>query len=143
MTTSTKMAKARDCPRCNKPLTVKRQNQRKKYCYLCDCAVKREQRQAAHDRRVEKLYGLRPGEYQKLYEVQGGRCAVHGCRARGLSIALAVDHDHAIGLGNRKAVRGLMCKTHNKWIGMAHDDPEVFDSLAGYLRDPPAQRTLT
>jgi hypothetical protein len=68
---------------------------------------------------------------------------VRGCKARGVSRALAVEHDHKKGLHNRKAVRGLMCKTHNKWIGMAGDDPDVFLSLYEYLTDPPAQKVLT
>jgi ssDNA-binding Zn-finger/Zn-ribbon topoisomerase 1 len=129
------------CARCGKPLSIKRE--RYKYCYLCDLAVKRDQKQAAHDKRVEKLYGLKPGEYRKLYEAQGGRCAIAKCRARGLTLSLAVDHDHKLGLANRKAVRGLLCKRHNREIGYANDDPEVFDSLANYLRNPPAYEVLT
>jgi hypothetical protein len=74
---------------------------------------------------------------------QHGFCAVHKCRARGVSKALAVEHNHKLGLHNRKAVRGIMCAQHNKWIGMAGDDPEVFESIARYLRDPPAQKVLT
>jgi len=31
---------------------------------------------------------------------------------------------------------------HNEWIGRAGDSPEVFDSLAAYLRDPPARKLL-
>ena len=132
-------ASPRSCSRCNKPLSPKRQ--RFKRCYLCDIAVKREQREAAHDRRVEKLYGLRPGEYRLLLESQGGRCAIYGCRARGVTLALAVDHDHKKGF-TREAVRGLLCKFHNRTIGYARDDPEVFDSLAAYLRNPPACEVL-
>jgi hypothetical protein len=96
----------------------------------------------AHDRRVSGLYGLRPGEYQRLYLAQGGRCAIKGCRARGIRRRLPVDHDHKQGLHNRRAVRGLLCSTHNQWLGRAGDDPEVFESIAEYLRNPPAQRIL-
>lgn len=84
---------------------------------------------------------MQPGDYQKLYEAQGGRCAIYGCRARGIKIALAVDHDHELGF-TREAVRGLVCKTHNKWIGMAGDNPLVFRSLHDYLIDPPARKVL-
>jgi hypothetical protein len=42
----------------------------------------------------------------------------------------------------RACVRGLACVTHNEWIGRAGDDPEVFDSLAAYLRNPPGRATL-
>ena len=135
-------SKVRECPRCHKSLSKDRIAKRKKYCYLCEVAVKREQREAAHDRRVEKLYGLRPGEYRKLYTAQGGKCAIKNCPARGITLSLAVDHDHDLGLHNRRAVRGLLCKRHNREIGYCHDDPEVFESLANYLRQPPAREVL-
>lgn len=107
---------------------------------MCELMVKREQREVQHERRVEQLYGLRPGEYQRLYEAQGGHCAV--CPARGVSRRLAVDHDHKLGMHNRAAVRGLLCRTHNKQFGYAHDDPAFFDRCADYLRNPPAREVL-
>jgi hypothetical protein len=131
------------CARCDGPITKERLARRKRTCYKCEVANKREARQRAHESSVIKLYGLRPGDYAKMLKSQLGFCAVKGCRARGVSRALAVDHSHKLGFNNRKAVRGLLCKTHNKWIGMAGDDPEVFESIARYLRDPPAQKVLT
>jgi len=68
---------------------------------------------------------------------QSGFCATHGCRAQGKSRDLCIDHDHETG-----EVRGLMCNVHNEWIGRAGDDPAVFDSIAEYLRNPPARRVL-
>jgi recombination endonuclease VII len=134
--------RGRDCPGCDKPLSPGRLAARKKYCGPCDFRVKAARREAAHDRRVEKLYGLLPGEYRMLYAAQGEHCAVLHCRARGITRSLAVDHDHAIGLYNRDAVRGLLCKRHNRIVGEAGDNPEVFESLARYLRDPPAREVL-
>ena len=128
------------CARCGNPLSAERAS--KKYCYRCEITVRREQKEAAHDKRVEKLYGLKPGEYRKLLSAQGGRCAIYKCKARGVTLALAVDHDHKLGLQNRDAVRGLLCKRHNREIGYAGDDPLVFDSLAAYLRNPPAHEVL-
>ena len=31
---------------------------------------------------------------------------------------------------------------HNEWIGRTGDNPEIFDALAAYLRDPPARKLL-
>lgn len=132
----------RHCPRCGKPLSPQRVAKRNKYCYLCDKAVKREQSDAAHEKRLESQYGLKPGDYKRLLLAQGGRCAIFGCSARGVSRRLSVDHDHKKGFRNRKAVRGLLCKRHNNMIGECADDPRVFDSLAEYLRHPPAQAIL-
>ena len=91
----------------------------------------------AHDRYAQRTYGLAPGEYQEIYDAQGGKCAI--CRrATGKTKRLAVDHDHR--LEGRESVRGLLCGPDNQMIGYAHDDPEFFERAAAYLRNPPAQR---
>lgn len=94
-------------------------------------AVKARKQQAAERRNVN-TYGLEPGQYETLYRYQFGKCAV--CRvATGKARRLAVDHDHSDG-----RVRGLLCKSCNRIIGYARDDPSWFDRAAAYLRCPPA-----
>src|SRR5208283_1945331 len=127
------------CIRCTKPLSDARVAAHKRTCVACERKQKKEARERAHEKRVCELYGLKPGEYQKLYDAQGGHCAIKGCRATGASIHLAVEHNHKLGF-TRAAIRGLCCKHHNKEFGWAGDDPEVFDSMADYLRNPPAQK---
>jgi len=129
------------CARCSKPLSRERLAKRKRNCYLCEVANKRESRQRAHESRVISLYGLKPSEYAALLESQGGHCAL--CPARGVSLRLAVDHDHKLGMHNRKAVRGLLCKRCNRDIGFHKDDPAYYERVAAYLREPPAQHVLT
>jgi hypothetical protein len=129
------------CKRCKHPLSDARVKANKRTCTPCERLIKQEQSAAAHEKRVCEQYGLRPGEYDKLYKAQNGHCAIKGCKARGVYIRLAVEHNHKLGF-TRVAIRGLVCKSHNKWIAWAGDDPEVFDSIAGYLRDPPAQHVL-
>lgn len=94
-------------------------------------------KKAAHDKMVQKVYGLEPGDYDRLYEGQGGRCAIAGCRATGRVKRLAVDHDHSTGLP-----RGLLCGPHNQVIGYNRDNPDAFRSLADYLENPPARSIL-
>lgn len=97
-------------------------------------ARKKLSKAGAHERRVQKVYGLAEGDYGRLYLHQQGRCPV--ClRATGASKALSVDHDHASGL-----VRGLLCATDNKIIGHLRDDPEAVLRLYRYLIDPPAKQ---
>lgn len=86
---------------------------------------------------VQTVYGLAPGDYEKLLAAQGGRCAITGCRATGKTKRLAVDHDHASG-----EVRGLLCGPHNQLIGYNRDSPEAFRSMAEYLESPPARLVL-
>jgi Recombination endonuclease VII. len=80
------------------------------------------------------VYGLKPGEYGKLYLTQGGTCAI--CRrATGATRALAVDHDHKTGL-----VRGLLCSPCNKLLGHLRDDVELARGIVTYLLEPTARR---
>lgn len=88
-----------------------------------------------HDAYVQKTYGLSEGEYWKLYEAQGRKCAFPRCRATGKVRRLAVDHDHVTG-----EVRGLLCGPHNfDLMGKFAGDLE--DALA-YRDSPPARRVL-
>lgn len=100
-------------------------------CASCLRALRKARREAAHEARVQKVYGLAPGEYEALYAAQGGVCA--GClRATGRTKRLAVDHDHKTG-----QPRGLLCGPCNQMLGHGRDDPEFFRRVAGYLEHPP------
>lgn len=91
------------------------------------------QRAARAEKRVQRVYGLEPGEYERLYAYQGEKCAFPNCRARGKRKRLAVDHDHDTGLP-----RGLLCVAHNYTLlgKFVNDLQDALD----YLADPPAQR---
>jgi hypothetical protein len=106
-------------------------------CMTHTRARKVEVRAKAHELNVQKIYGLGPGDYGKLLEAQGGRCAITGCRATGRTKRLAVDHDHKTG-----EVRGLLCGPHNQLIGYNRDNPAAFRSMADYLENPPARAVL-
>lgn len=126
----------KDCQAAGRPLTRPAPHPGPR-CATDHRAFRAAQKARTHDAMVQKTYGLGPGDYERLYEAQGGRCAVAKCRATGKTKRLAVDHNHATG-----EVRGLLCGVHNQLIGYNQDSPEVFDSLAEYLRNPPARRVL-
>jgi hypothetical protein len=94
----------------------------------------------AAGRRVERVYGLTPEEYARLYEHQGRRCAI--CRrATGATKRLAVDHDHGCCPGPSscgRCVRGLLCSVCNDLMGHARDDPAFFHRAVDYLRAWPS-----
>lgn len=100
-------------------------------------AFKKAQKDRSHDKMVQNVYGLGPGDYDRLLASQGGRCAILGCRATGKTKRLAVDHDHKTG-----EVRGILCGPHNQLIGYNKDNPDTFRSLADYLENPPARKVL-
>lgn len=105
-------------------------------CYTHHRAVVKARSKAAHESRVQKVYGLGDGDYDRLYEGQGGACAI--CqRAYGKSKRLAVDHDHATG-----DVRGLLCSPCNSMLAHARDSTQFFTKAYYYLRSPPAAYIL-
>ena len=67
---------------------------------------------AAHASRVQSLYGLPKGDYEKLLEFQGGVCYICGRTPR--KIRLAVDHDHQTG-----EPRGLLCANNENGCNRA------------------------
>lgn len=95
---------------------------------------------------MARIYGLGPGDYQRLYLAQGGRCWI--CRrATGKTKRLAVDHDHNCTEGHpktsacRKCVRGLLCGPCNTHA-IGRLGPEALQRAYWYLLDPPAAKLL-
>jgi hypothetical protein len=78
-------------------------------------------------------YGLNAEQYDALNEEQSGLCAI--CRRperkhhqNGRLNSLAVDHCHATG-----KVRGLLCNTCNRGIGLLGEDPALLAVALAYL----------
>ena len=66
------------------------------------------------DNKRLRLYGITREAYDLLFAEQGGRCAL--CR-KVATESLCVDHDHSTGV-----VRGLLCRTCNRWLGWFEND---------------------
>lgn len=104
-------------------------------------ARRKTSKASTHEKYVQKTYGLRPGEYERILALQGGVCYL--CRrAKGTTKKLAVDHDHACcpetpACG--KCVRGLLCGPCNKILGHARDSVAFFDRGRSYLELPPGR----
>lgn len=105
-------------------------------CVTHHRVVVKARKEAAHERMVQKTYGLGPGDYARLLAAQGGKCWI--CqRATGARKRLAVDHDHSSG-----EVRGILCGPCNQLLGHVRNDPDVLIRAAQYLINPPARRFL-
>lgn len=89
----------------------------------------------AHESRVRRVYGLGAGDYDRLYQHQGGTCAL--CqRSRGIAKKLAVDHDHDTGLAY-----GLLCGPCNKDVmGWSRRQIAYFRRCIDYIDNPPARQ---
>ena len=83
-----------------------------------------------HSRQLERLYGITLAEYDRMYEEQNGVCKIcHLPQESKRNTRLCVDHNHTTG-----EVRGLLCDSCNRAIGLLKDDPRLLDRAAEYLR---------
>lgn len=91
---------------------------------------------AQHESHVLNTYDLQKGDWQALYDLQKGKCAV--CRHRQIKKRLATDHDHPTDL-----VRGLLCQWCNdNVLGSIGGDTEkalpIARALVYYLECHPS-----
>jgi len=80
--------------------------------------------------RLLRQYGITPLEYDRRYQIQGGKCGVCGQHQTELKRALTVDHDHKTG-----HVRGLLCDGCNGGLGFFRDSVERLEKAIRYLRE--------
>lgn len=79
------------------------------------------------------VYGLSLEQHDKMLRDQEGVCAIcHQESRRGM---LEIDHCHSSEL-----VRGLLCGSCNRGLGLFHDDPKLLVSAAEYLHRALAER---
>lgn len=88
------------------------------------------------DSRLKRLYGLEPGEYEKILAYQDGVCFL--CRKppkEGKN--LHVDHQHSSG-----QTRGLLCWQDNTALQKFRDDISRLSNAVSYLIHYPATQAL-
>ena len=78
---------------------------------------------------IRRQYGISLEEYYKLIEFQGGGCAICGRTQEPDGRKLSIDHDHTTG-----KVRGVLCYSCNRALGLFYDIPERLENAANYLR---------
>lgn len=87
---------------------------------------------------LKRRYGITAAGYQRLYDAQGGLCAVCGQPEKNRDGTaqhrrLAVDHDKVTG-----KVRGLLCRLCNQRLGGLGDNLAGVLRFIRYLEQPPA-----
>jgi DNA-directed RNA polymerase subunit RPC12/RpoP len=114
------------CQGCNRPL----EGRQKKWCADPDC-----KRAAVRWAWILKVYGLTPGDYERIYAHQGGKCAI--ChKAFRPDKTPHIDHEHG---GH---VRGILCAYCNTRLVGRLKSHQLAQWLADYLRAPPAVEAL-
>lgn len=76
-----------------------------------------------------RVYGITLEDYNALFERQNGVCA--GCKRPSKNKRLHIDHVH----DETKKVRGLLCNSCNRALGLLLDSVETLKNLIEYI-DP-------
>lgn len=119
------------CNNCkeSKPLSdyYKLKNGSDRYRGTCKkCAINKKGRK---ERQLKSRYGISTEDYNKLFQEQGGCCAICKTHQSNLNIALAVDHCHS-----SKVIRGLLCYNCNMGLGRFKDSAELLLNAIQYLK---------
>jgi len=77
---------------------------------------------------LKRYYGLESKQYDDLFLKQNGSCAICGTHQKDIKMALNVDHNH-----NTGEVRGLLCHSCNRGIGLLKDSKDILKNAIGYL----------
>lgn len=80
------------------------------------------------DKDLQSTYGITLEEYYKMLAEQGHSCKICGTSKDKLKRALCVDHCHTTG-----KVRGLLCDTCNRSLGMLKDSADILKRAIKYL----------
>lgn len=82
----------------------------------------------SRNRELIRSFGMTLEQYEKMEELQEGKCQICGTHYSTNNQKLAVDHCH-----NTKKVRGLLCKRCNQGIGLFEEDIETLKMAIIYL----------
>ena len=80
------------------------------------------------ERGLQRRYGMPPQEYERLFALQAGVCAICLCPPPDHRPILFVDHNHKTG-----KVRGLLCNGCNLAIGYLKDSVPIILNAADYV----------
>lgn len=140
------LQKIKICSKCKRKLPATKkyfyQDKRRKDNFANPCRIcKRlyEQSECARfldwKRSIKYHYKLKVNDYNKLFSIQNGRCAICRKHQSELKRGLDIDHDHKTG-----KVRGLLCNYCNKIVGRYINDSThyknqaIINGIKEYLR---------
>lgn len=77
---------------------------------------------------LKTKYGISLDEYNRIFTIQNGRCAICDKPSADYKRSLHVDHNHSDG-----KIRGLLCVNCNNGVGCFQDNPELLSKAKLYL----------
>lgn len=84
------------------------------------------------EKKMFYTYGITIEEYNILYDKQNGNCAICHNNLKEGTNDCSIDHNHDNG-----NIRGLLCNTCNRALGMFQDSPQLLYSAIRYLKASP------
>jgi len=129
------------CSRCSiekkKSSFVKRSNRKsgiQSYCKSCHNKRRRDNycTKSKREEDLKKTYGISHSDYLNMLSNQNGGCAI--CNTDNPSKSkrkkhFCVDHCHDTG-----KIRGLLCDSCNRGIGLLKDNPDILMNAFKYLK---------
>ena len=92
--------------------------------------LSRQYKHIKKDRDLKAAYGISLEEYHQMLVKQDHRCKICLTHEKDVKRVLCVDHDHDTG-----KVRGLLCDTCNRSLGLLKDSIETLTRAVKYLKD--------
>lgn len=135
----TPRAGTRECQKCKKNRQLRFFKPAGRICLTCQ---RGRTKVVSHELRVQKTYGLLPGEYEAIVASQGGVCAI--CK-QPRTYNLHVDHDHKVERetgDSRRSVRGGCCRRCNKVLAVVGDSRSLLAAAIEYLASWPSSAIL-
>ena len=102
----------------------KRNPTRYRHCKACCAAVAKENRSYTRNWELSKKYGISLDEYNEQVSSRKSHCDICNEKVK----TLHVDHNHTTG-----RVRGYLCGSCNRGIGLLKDNSSICRGAAGYL----------
>lgn len=123
----------RECRHCGADISHKQKN-----AIYCDRVCKARGTAAQNPKRAEqwrrnrimKAYGIKQDDYNYMLVMQSDRCAICLTDEKPGRGYWHIDHDHETG-----KVRGLLCNSCNRGMGLLGDDPLNLASATKYLEN--------
>tara|TARA_Y100000034_G_C6597723_1_gene259906 strand:- start:19 stop:453 length:435 start_codon:yes stop_codon:yes gene_type:complete len=87
--------------------------------------------------KLKNKYGITLEEKERMIQDQDNKCLRCGLPFEGTSqdaLAPAVDHDHSLGNGNPKAIKGILHTKCNTKLGIHNDSIEELQISIDYLK---------
>lgn len=128
------------CKLCDKEVQKGYYKSNKKRINEKTLAYQRKNPEKRKGYKLKLQYSTTLSEYRRLFELQGGKCAICGSDNSGCKTkrSLCVDHDHATG-----KIRGLLCDNCNKGLGCFKDSLESLNLAGKYLKNAGEQKIVS